>query len=99
MKALENMTNAALLKEIEARGNRVSVAMNAVYDQFDRTDIKFNDCCARLGEDHPAVIAYRNAYNVYFDATYEATARTGESNFTMARLYLGSSPRYVRVPS
>lgn len=95
---LSAITNRKLAAEINARGKAVSVAMDCVFGQFDRSDIPFNECRARLGADNPHVTAYAAKLEAFEAAQYEARARLGPGPSYMLETYLLKSPRYVRAP-
>ena len=66
--SLPSLTNRELAAHIQATGNKVSVAMDVVFGQFDSMLIPFNECCARLGADNEHVKAYRAAADTHAEA-------------------------------
>ena len=96
---LEAMTNRRLAAELETRGKAVSAAMDCVFGQFDRMDIPFSECCARLGADSPHVASYKAKLEALGDAQIEARMRVGPEPSFMLETYLLKSPRHVRKPA
>lgn len=97
MTDLAHLTNRKLAEAIEARGRFVSLKMDCVFGQFDRTDIPFNTCCADLGETNEHVMAYRAAEAAFSDAQSEARMRLGNEPSYMLQTYLLKSPSYRRA--
>jgi len=94
--SLPSLTNRRLAAHIQATGNKVSVAMDVVFGQFDSTLIPFNECCARLGADNEHVKAYRAAADAHAEAQSEARMRLGNEPNYMLETYLLKSPSYRR---
>lgn len=93
MTALSDMTNGKLADLIERRKKAAHKAANAVYALAAHGHERYSDIRARLGDDHPVVIAADVALASLYAAEHEAETRTGPQRPSLYPTILRSLPR------